>query len=40
MEDKGFEIQGKKLSNLRFADGLVILSDHKDELQSMIEVLI
>jgi len=39
-EDEGFNVQGKKLSNLRFADDLVILSDNMEELQNKFQELI
>lgn len=39
-EGKGININGKKLSNLRFADDVILLSNSEEELKDMMEELI
>ncbi|PIO66121.1 hypothetical protein TELCIR_12176 [Teladorsagia circumcincta] len=36
-DDKGINIDGKKLSNLRFADDIVLISQRQEELQQMVK---
>uniref|UniRef100_A0A7I4YL34 Reverse transcriptase domain-containing protein n=1 Tax=Haemonchus contortus TaxID=6289 RepID=A0A7I4YL34_HAECO len=36
-DDKGINIDGKKLSSLRFADDIVLISLNREELQQMVE---
>ncbi|KAK6043341.1 hypothetical protein COOONC_19154, partial [Cooperia oncophora] len=38
-DDKGINVDGKKLSNLRFADDIVLISQNSAELQRMVEEL-
>ncbi|XGW33758.1 hypothetical protein V3C99_017869 [Haemonchus contortus] len=38
-DDKGINIDGRKLSNLRFADDIVLISQNREELQQMVEEL-
>jgi hypothetical protein len=38
-EDKGIEIDGNRLSHLRFADDIVLISNDPDELQAMADEL-
>lgn len=38
-EEKGIRIDGEYLSNLRFADGILLVSNDDDKLQNMIEDL-
>ncbi|PIO65907.1 hypothetical protein TELCIR_12396 [Teladorsagia circumcincta] len=38
-DDKGINIDGKKLSNLRFADDIFLISQRQEELQQMVKEL-
>ena len=38
-EDKGINIKGEKLNNLRFADNVVLVTGSMEELKTMIEEL-
>ncbi|XGW18240.1 hypothetical protein V3C99_002677 [Haemonchus contortus] len=38
-DDKGINIDGRKLSNLRFADDIVLISQNREELQQIVEEL-
>ncbi|XGW11207.1 hypothetical protein V3C99_012588 [Haemonchus contortus] len=38
-DDKGNNIDGTKLSKLRFADDIVLISQNREELQQMVEEL-
>ncbi|XGW15440.1 hypothetical protein V3C99_001145 [Haemonchus contortus] len=38
-DDKGINIDGRKLSNLRFANDIVLISQNREELQQMVEEL-
>ncbi|XGW33932.1 hypothetical protein V3C99_018005 [Haemonchus contortus] len=38
-DDKGINIDGRKLANLRFADDIVLISQNREELQQMVEEL-
>lgn len=38
-EEKGFPIDGKKISNLRFADDIVLISTNTEEMQIMVNEL-
>ncbi|TKR82062.1 hypothetical protein L596_015838 [Steinernema carpocapsae] len=39
MEDRGLNINGRRISNLRFADDIVLIADTEEELQLMVTEL-
>ncbi|KAK6039147.1 hypothetical protein COOONC_23348 [Cooperia oncophora] len=38
-DDKGYLIDGKRISNLRFADDIVLISDNTVEMEEMVNEL-
>ena len=39
-EDKGIKIDGKRLSNLRFADDIFLIGESREEVENLIQELI